>query len=332
MKAMVINQFGDTSVFEEMVLPLPQVVPGHVLIKVKATSVNPLDCKIRQGGTYAGLVKQFPMILHGDIAGTIEQIGDGVTQFSIGDDVYGCVGGLLDMGGGLAEYIVADENLITHKPKTLSFLEASALPLVALTAWEGLITYANTQKNQTVLIHGGTGGVGHIAIQLAKWLGAKVFSTSSSDKLELLKKIGADGAIDYQKSDVKSYVTQYTGGDGFDVVFDTVGGDNFNKCIEAAALFGKVITVIPPNNADLNAARNKGLSLLFVLQPLPLLTGERRQDYGKILAQISELVDHGAIKPLIDPQRFTVSQVGLAHAHLESGKAVGKIVLEQMSS
>jgi len=328
MKAMVIKQFGDSNVFEEMKVPVPTVKLGHVLIKVKATSVNPLDCKIRQGGAYASLVKQFPMILHGDVAGIVEKVGEDVKNFSVGDEVYGCVGGLLELDGALAEYVLADVNLIAHKPKILSFTEAAALPLVSLTAWEGLITYANTQKNQTVLIHGGTGGVGHIAIQLAKSLGAKVFSTSSSpEKMDLIKKLGADGAIDYQKSDVKSYVAEYTHGLGFDVVFDTVGGDNFNKSIEAAALFGKVITVLPPNNADLNTARSKGLSLLFVLQPLPLITGIRRQAYGEILANIAKLVDQNKIRPLIDPQQFAINQVGAAHAYLEKGQAVGKVVL-----
>jgi NADPH:quinone reductase len=169
MRSMVITAFGDIDVFQEFTLPKPILKSGHVLIKVMATSVNPLDYKMRKG-FFPDLVTSFPMVLHGDVAGVIEQIGEGVKDFSVGDEVYGCVGGLLDMGGALSEYILADANLVAKKPNSLSFVEAAALPLVALSAWEGLVTYANVQRNQTVLIHGGTGGVGHIAIQLAKWL------------------------------------------------------------------------------------------------------------------------------------------------------------------
>ncbi|HEV2614216.1 MAG TPA: zinc-dependent alcohol dehydrogenase family protein [Gammaproteobacteria bacterium] len=328
MKSMVIKQFGDSNVFEEISLPTPTIKPGHVLIKVKATSVNPLDYKIRRG-FFPDLVKTFPMTLHGDIAGIIEVIDPNVTGFAVGDEVYGCVGGLLEMGGGLAEYVLADVNLIARKPVTLSFKEAAALPLVALTAWEGLITCANVQKDQTVLIHGGTGGVGHIAIQLAKTLGAKVFATSSSnEKMELTKKLGADVAINYKTAGVKSSITQHTNGLGFDVVFDTVGGENLKESIEAAALFGKVISILAVGNYDLSPAFFKGLSIFTVMQPLPLLTGVRREQYGQILAKIAELVDQGKIRPLIDQQQFAVNQVGAAHDHLESGKAIGKVVLE----
>jgi NADPH2:quinone reductase len=315
MKSMVIKQFGDSNVFEEMTLPIPAVTSGHVLIKVKATSVNPLDYKMRKG-LFPDLVKSFPITLHGDVSGIIEKVGEGVKDFSIGDEVYGCVGGLLEMGGGLAEYVLADIKLISRKPKSITFSQAAALPLVALTAWEGLVTCANVQKNNTVLIHGGTGGVGHIAIQLAKWL------------MELTKQLGADIAINYKDSNARSYVPQHTSGIGFDVVFDTVGGENLKESIEAAALFGQVISILAVGNYDLTPAFFKGLSIHTVMQPLPLITGVRREEYGKILAKIAELVDSNIIRPLIAEQQFTVNQVGAAHDYLESGKAVGKVVLE----
>ncbi len=178
MKAMALTQFGDRGVFKLLDMPVPPVVAGHVLIKVMATSVNPLDCKLRSGA-YAHLVTAFPAILQGDVAGIIEEVGEGVTQFAVGDEVYGCVGGLLEMPGALAEYVLADAQLIGHKPKTLSFRAAAALPLVCETAWEALIDSANIKQDQTILIHGGTGGVGHIASQLAKYKGAKVFVTCS---------------------------------------------------------------------------------------------------------------------------------------------------------
>lgn len=327
MKSIVITKFGDTDVFQEMTLPKPIVKPGHVLIKVMATSVNPLDYKMRKG-VFPDLVKSFPMVLHGDVAGVIEQIGEGVTNFAVGDEIYGCVGGLLDMGGALSEYILADSRLIANKPKNLSFAEAAALPLVALTAWEGLITYANVQPNQTVLIHGGTGGVGHVAIQLAKWLGAKVFSTSSStSKMDLAKKLGADITINYKNTPVATYTQEYTDGVGFDVVFDTVGGDNLSDSFSAATLFGKVISILAVGNYDLTNAFLKGLTLHMVMQPLPLITGIKRGHYNTILTKITELVDTGIIKPLMDEKKFTIKQVGAAHTHLENGKAIGKVVM-----
>lgn len=327
MKSMSIMKFGDTDVFEEIILSKPVAIPGHVVIKVLATSVNPLDYKIREGH-FPDLVTAFPMTLHGDIAGVIEQVGEGVGNFSVGDEVYGCVGGLLDMGGGLAEYILADTKLIAHKPETLSFPEAAALPLVAITAWEGLITTANVQKGQTVLVYGGTGGVGHIAIQLAKWLGATVFSTSSSpDKQDISKQLGADFTINHKNTDVKSYVAEHTNNAGFDVVFDTVGGENLSESFYAAALFGKVITILAAGNYDLTPAFLKGLTIHTIMQPLPLLTGIRRAQYGEILAKIAELTDKGHIRPLIDEKKFTINEVSAAHAHLKNGDAIGKVVL-----
>lgn len=232
------------------------------------------------------------------------------------------------MGGGLAEYIVADANLIAHKPKSLSLIESAALPLVGLTAWEGLITYANVQRDQTVLVHGGTGGVGHIAIQLAKYLGAKVYTTvSSPNKMEIAKQLGADFVIDYKNTEVQSYVNQYTQGAGFEVIFDIIGTDNLPKCFDAAALFGKVISIMATGQYDLTPAFLKGLTLHTIMQPLPLLTGLKRAHYGAILTKLAHLVDQSVIRPLIDEKRFILDQVGAAHDYLESNKAIGKVLI-----
>ncbi|MBI5447123.1 MAG: zinc-dependent alcohol dehydrogenase family protein [Gammaproteobacteria bacterium] len=332
MKAMIINQFSDIPFFEEATLAVPSVLPGHVLIKVMASSVNPLDCKLRKG-VFPDLVPSFPAILHGDVAGRVEAVGEGVTQFSVGDEVYGCAGGLCGMGGALADYMLADAALLAKKPKTLSFAESAALPLVSLTAWEGLISYANLQKGQRVLVHGGTGGVGHLALQLAKYLGAQVFTTSSTDeKMALSKKLGADVAINYRKTDVKSYIKQYTNDAGFDLVFDTVGGKNLPDCFQAASLFGKVISILAAGQYDLTPAFSKGLTLHTIMQPLPLITRLRRAHYGEILMKIAYLVDQGSIHPLLDHQTFNFNDVGKAHFHLESGKAIGKIVLTGFSN
>lgn len=327
MQAMGIRKYGDVGVFEEISMEKPQVKPGHVLIKVMATSVNPLDYKLRQG-YLSHLMGPFPIILHGDVAGVVVAVGDHVTQFSIGDEVYGCAGGLRDMPGALAEYLLADADLIAHKPKKLSFAEAAALPLVALTAWEAFVTYAHLKPNQTVLVHGGTGGVGHIAIQLAKALGAKVYTTVSSlEKAAVVQQWNINGCILYRQTSVEDYVKDITNGEGFDIVFDTVGGENLPRCLQAAGIYGQVVSIQGGGTFDLTPAFTKGLSIHMVLQPLPLVTGKNRAHYGSILKEVATLVDQGAIKPMIDSTTFTIRQVADAHQHLESGRALGKVVL-----
>ena len=179
MKAQVIRSFGDTSVFQLEEIPVPTVLPGHVLIEVKATSVNPIDTKVRSGAVPA-VSPSFPAILHGDVAGIVREVGEGVTEFRPGDEVYGCAGGFKGTGGALAQFMLADARLLAPKPKNLSMEEAAAIPLVTITAWEALFDRANLQAGDEILIHGAAGGVGHVAIQLAKWKGAKVYTTASN--------------------------------------------------------------------------------------------------------------------------------------------------------
>lgn len=327
MQSIAIVEFGDTHVFKVMTTDKPVVKSGHIIIKVEATSVNPLDLKLRKG-VFPHLVPQFPMVLHGDVAGTITEVAQDVVNFKVGDEVYGCAGGLLSMDGALAEFMLVDAKLMAHKPATLSFTEAAALPLVSLTAWEALVTKANVQKGQSILIHGGTGGVGHIAVQLANWLGATVFATASdSNKLTLAKQLGAHDVINYKSTRTAEYVATHTQNAGFDIVLDTVGGENIHYSIEAAKLCGQVIAILPSDTFNSVTAFAKGLTVHYVFQPLPLITGENREHYGKILQKISSIVDDGFLKPLIDIQEFTVHDIAAAHQHLESGNAIGKVVL-----
>jgi NADPH2:quinone reductase len=194
MKAVAVNNFGPPQVFQVMELPEPELKPGHVLIKVAASSVNPIDFKIRSGAV-KGLAPDFPAILHGDVAGIVAAVGAGVTAFKPGDEVYGCAGGVKGLGGALADYMLADADLVALKPASLSMAEAAALPLVAITAWLGLFDRARLEAGQTILVHAATGGVGHIALQLAKQAGAKVFTTGSSEeKLRIGQELGADVA------------------------------------------------------------------------------------------------------------------------------------------
>ena len=329
MKAFTIERFGEPNVFQTANLPQPKLLPDRVLIKVVATSVNPVDIKIRQGAV-VDIAPNFPAVLHGDVAGVIEAVGDGVDGFQVGDEVYGCAGGVTGTGGALAEYMLADVNLIAHKPKSLTMAEAAALPLVSITAWEGLIDRAKIQSDQKVLVYGGTGGVGHIGVQLAKWAGAQVYATVSSEtKAAVARSLGADVTINYYDTAVEKFVAQHTDGNGFDVVFDTVGNDNLQNAFKAAKFNGTVVSTVSLSKQDLTLLHAKGLTLHLVYMLIPMLSGIDRAYHGKILSKLATLVDQNKIRPLIDSKIFPFSEVAAAHAYLESGQAIGKVVLNR---
>ena len=331
MKAIVIKEFGPPDVFQKIEVPIPSVAPDRVLIRVLATSVNPVDTKIRQG-IVAKIAPDFPAVLHGDVAGVIEAVGKKVTKFKVGDEVYGCAGGVKGTQGALAEYMLADPNLIAHKPRSLTMKEAAALPLVSITAWEGLIDKAKIQYGQKILIYGGTGGVGHLGIQLAKWAGAKVYATvSSEEKAAIARSLGADVTINYRQSSVAEFVAKHTGDKGFDVVFDTVGNDNLQNAFQAAKLNGTVVSTVSLSKQDLTLLHAKGLTLHLVYMLIPMLHQINRAYHGEILSQLTRLVDKGQVRPLIDACSFTFDHVAAAHAHAESGMAIGKVVLNQIA-
>ncbi|ETI69390.1 zinc-dependent alcohol dehydrogenase family protein [Neobacillus vireti] len=327
MKAQVIKKFGDPSVFEIAEVPKPEVIPGHVVIQVKATSVNPVDTKVRSG-LVAAVAPEFPAVLHGDVAGVVTEVGEGVTVFKAGDEVYGCAGGFKGTGGALAEYMLADVRLLAPKPKNVTMAQAAAIPLVTITAWESLYNRANVQNGQTVLVHGATGGVGHVAIQLAKLAGAKVFTTASStEKLIIGNQLGADVAINYREQSVTEYVKEHTDGKGFDIVFDTVGGENLDRSFQAAAINGTVLAIAARSTHDLSPLHAKGLSLHITFMLLKVLDKDQRRDHGKILREVTNLVEEGKLHILVDEKTYTFDQVSDAHTLLESNKAIGKVVL-----
>jgi len=327
MKAQLINKFGGPSVFELSEISKPEIKPGHVLIKVSATSVNQIDCKIRSGAVRA-IAPDFPAILHGDFAGTVEAIASDVTDFKVRDEVYGCAGGLKGSGGSLAEFMLADTKLIAIKPTSLSMLEAAALPLVSITAWEALFKKARLTDKNNILIHGGVGGVGHIAVQLAKWCGAKVYTTVlKNEDFPLAKSLGADEVINAKEEDVEEYVTRLTNKQGFDIIFDTVGGQNLDKSLLAAGISGSVVTTAARSTHDLTPLHNKALGLHVVFMLLPILNNQNREEHGKIVSEIAKIIDEGKLKPHIDSHKFTLETVQDAHALLESGKAQGKVVI-----
>ena len=199
MKAQLLHSYGEKPDFHLAEIPLPALKPGHVLVRVAATSVNPIDIKIRKMRPV--FAPALPAILGMDVAGTVESVGQGVTDFKPGDEVFGCAGGLTDMPGALAQFTLADARLLALKPANLTMVEAAALPLVGITAWDALFDRARIQAGQSALIHAGTGGVGHVAVQLAKSRGARVATTvSSAGKAELAKSLGADEIINYREA------------------------------------------------------------------------------------------------------------------------------------
>ena len=327
MKAMTLKAYGNDTTFDETEMQRPQAKAGQVLVRVKATSVNTIDTMIKDMGKDLPLSPDLPAVLGMDFAGVVEEIGEGVSGFLAGDEVYGCAGGLTDLQGALAEFIPADARLIAHKPKSLSMREAAALPLVGITAWEGLHR-AGVAKGHKVLIQGGAGGVGHIAVQLARHLGAEVSATGTGDnQLSVIKGYGAR-PVDFMAEKIEEYVASHTGGAGFDAVYDTFGGANLTNSFAAAALNAHVITTVALLELDLTPAHFKGLSLHVVFMLLPMLHDVRREVHGQILADLSKLVDEGKVKPLLDEETFTLSQVGDAYDRLKSGKAIGKVVVE----
>ncbi len=326
MRAMLIRTYGENAVFEAAEVEKPRVKPGHLLVKIAASSVNTVDTMIRKLGKELPLSPDTPAILGMDFAGTVEEVGDGVEDFAVGDEVYGCAGGLAELPGSLAELIVADADLVAPKPRSLSMREAAALPLVAITAYEGL-TRAGLAAGQKVLVHGGSGGVGHVAVQLAKHFGAEVYSTGGGDKqLALIEGFGAT-AINYKTAPVAQYVAEHTGGKGFDLVFDSVGGANLAKSFQAAALNAQIATTVSLCSLDLTAAHFKGLSLHVVFMLIPMLHNYGRKVHGEILRTLADIVDAGGLRPVLDDTRFSLDQAGEAHARLESGQAMGKVVI-----
>ena len=327
MKTMILNAYGDDAEFSLADTARPTVTAGHVVLRVHATSINTVDTMIKSMGKDLPLSPDLPAILGMDFAGVIEEVGDGVSEFSPGDEVYGCAGGLADLKGALAEYMLADAKLIAHKPKTLSMREAAAMPLVGITAYEGL-QRAGVTSGQKVLVQGGAGGVGHLAVQLAKHFGADVSATGTGDaQMAVIQSYDAR-PIDFMKEKIADYVQSHTGGTGFDVIFDAVGGQNMTNSFEAAALNANVVSTVALLEIDLTPAHFKGLSLHIVFMLLPMLHNHQREVHGAILKSLAGIVDSGAVKPLLDDQTFGLEDVGAAYARLGSGQAIGKVVVE----
>jgi NADPH:quinone reductase len=324
MPAVVLDDFGGPLVLRD--LPVPEPGPGEVLVRVAASAVNPLDLKIRAGAAAHARV-QPPAVLGIDMAGTIARAGAGVTAFSLGDEVYGMTGGVGAIPGSLAGYQVADARLIARKPANLSMAQAAALPLAVITAWEGLVDRAQVGTGDTVLVHGGAGGVGYVAVQLAAARGARVYATGSDASAGVIAEAGAT-PIDYRATTVEEYVGRWTGGDGFDVIFDTVGGATLDASFTAVRRYtGRVVSILGWGTHSLAPLSFRGASYSGVFTLLPLLTGHGRRHHGEILAQAAVLAEEGALRPLLYPQPFALTEISAAHDAASAPGTRGRVIV-----
>jgi NADPH:quinone reductase-like Zn-dependent oxidoreductase len=306
-------------------LARPTPAARQVLIRIKASGVNPLDAKIHAG--QAPHARQpLPAVLGLDLAGIVEDLGEGVTAFRRGDEVYALATGVAGLQGSLAEFAAVDVDLVALKPVNLTMREAAAVPLAFITAWEGLVDRADVSAGQTVLVHGGAGGVGHMAVQIARAFGAKVFATGSATDRLYIERLGAT-PIDYRSARVEDYVAEHTAGRGFDVVYDTVGGAAIDASFNAVRRFGHVVSCLGWGTHALAPLSFKAATYSGVFTLLPMLTGEGKAHHGDILRSASALIEAGKVLPRIDPRHFTLDDAGAAHRALESG-STGKLVVD----
>lgn len=311
--------------FRVIDVPRPHAGTGEVLVKIQASGVNPLDAKIRAGAA-AHARHPLPAILGIDLAGVIEEVGDGVEGFRRGDEVYGMTGGVGGLQGSLAEYAAVDAALLAAKPSNLSMREAAALPLVFITAWEGLVDRAAVRARQTVLVQGGAGGVGHVTVQLARSLGANVYAVDRGARAPYLRSIGAT-PIDFETTDVADYVGAFTDGRGFDIVYDTQGGPVLDASFAAVRRFGHVVSSLGWGAHSLAPLSFKSASYSGVFTLHPLLTGEGRDHLGEILRAATRLVEAGQLMPKLDPRAFDLGSIAEAHDLMAARSADGKLVV-----
>ncbi|GHH88374.1 quinone oxidoreductase [Streptomyces sulfonofaciens] len=325
MRAMVLEQFGGQVELREIARPVPG--PGQVLVRIHASGVNPLDTKIRAGQA-AHAQTRLPAVLGMDLAGEVVETGAGVDGFRAGDEVYGLTGGVGDLQGSLAEFAAVDARLLSPKPAALTMREAAALPLAVITAWEGLVDRAGVHGGQRVLVHGGAGGVGSVAVQIARARGGEVYATESAAKVPVVRDLGAV-PIDRTAMSVAEYVAEFTDGEGFDVVYDTVGGPVLGVSFEAVRTYtGHVVSSLGWGTHALAPLSFRGATYSGVFTLLPMLTGRGREHHGQILREAAVLADSGRLRPLLDPTHYDLAEAGEAHRAIEDRTASGKVVVD----
>jgi NADPH:quinone reductase-like Zn-dependent oxidoreductase len=310
MKAAQINKYGGSEVVEiNKNAPRPTVSQGHLLIEVHAAGVNPVDWKIREGYMRQMAPLKFPATLGGDFSGVIAEVGEGVSGFEKGDEVYGQASITRGGSGSFAEFASADVNTTAPKPKNTSHVEAAALPLTGVSAWQALVDHIGLSRGEKILIHGGAGGIGSIAIQLAKYLGAYVATTVSAKDIPYVKELGADEAIDYKNQSFEDLVHDY------DAVYDTVGGETYVKSFKVLKKGGIIVSMLEQPRSDLMEQYEVNA------------IGQFTQVNSERLSKLAELVEKRAIKVHVE-KTFPLEQAGEALAYLQNGHPRGKVVLK----
>lgn len=311
MKAVQIKQYGGVEVLEVVDIPKPTLNKDQVLVEVHAASINPIDVKIRSGVLKEWMPLEFPVTLGGDFAGVVIEVGEEVTDFKVGEDVFGSA---IVVGGGsgsFAENSAAKAGSIAKKPDNIDYKEAAALPLTGSSAIQALEEHINLQKGQKILIHGGAGGIGTMAIQLAKALGAYVATTASTAEIDYVKSLGADEVIDY----TTQKFTQSPPAGGFDAVYDTVGGEVTDKSFKVLKKGGVLVSMLGQPNEEL--AKEYGVTAI----------GQNTKTNSEHLKRLSELVENGTIKPHVDKE-FTLDQVKEAFTYQEQNHPKGKVIFK----
>jgi len=328
MKAMLMTATGAPSVLQLADIPEPAITgPTQIKVALQAAGVNPIDTKVRQRGVF--YPDALPCVLGCDGAGIVVDKGADAHRFELGDRVYFCNGGLGGDPGNYAEYTVLDQRWAAPIPSGLSFEAAAAAPLVLITAWGALYDRARLQPGHTVLIHAGAGGVGHVAIQLAKRQGARVIATVGlDDKAALARNLGADEVVDYRSVDFVKAVNDLTAGAGADVVFDTVGPAVFRQSIGCTAHFGDLVTLLDIGDTALGEARMRNLRIGFELMLTPMLRSlhAARDRQVEILARCGEWIEQGKLRIHVT-RVFPLAEAASAHEAIEAGHTTGKLVL-----
>src|SRR5258707_2156176 len=306
MKAIRIHNYGGPEVLKYEDAPRPQPQAGEVLIRVHAAGVNPIDWKVREGHMKDFWPHKFPLILGWDLSGVVEELGKGASRFKIGDEVYSVPDPTRN--GAYADYIVVRESELALKPNSLHHVHAAAAPLAALTAWQSLFDTAQLQPGQRVLIHAGSGGVGHLAVQLTKWKGAYVFATASTKNQDLLRELGVDKAIDYTQQRFEDVARN------IDIVLDTIGGETQESSWSDLEKDGVLVSLVQPPSEE--KAQELGVRAAFVAG----------HPSGAQLAEIAKMIDSGKLAPVIN-RILPLSEVRRAHELSQSGHVRGKIIL-----
>lgn len=307
MKAVQINGYGDNSVVAlNEKAAMPEVSTGKVLVEIYAAGVNPVDWKIREGYLKEMMPLVFPATLGSDFSGVVTEVGEGVTNVKQGDEVYGMANAMT--GGSFAEFALVDAKALSLKPTKVTHTEASSLPLVGLSAWQALVDQIRLSKGQKILIHGGAGGIGTIAIQLAKHFGAYVATTASKKDTDYVKGLGADEVIDYQNEKFEEKLEEY------DAVFDTAGGEAYQKSFQVVKEGGIIVSIVEQPNEELIRKHKVSAKSQFT------------QPNADQLTKLASLVDNGTIKPHID-KSFSMGQAEEAFAYQQTGRPQGKVII-----